>query len=227
MIPSFEKMKHHDAINLSPFNIYSVDSMNRSLDSFKKSFFCFSNYISWVVSILILRKWEWDRSINSSTCSCLTIGNLPPLSPSFSAADANHLISNVTGASGLGVPLETTFTSSVHCREAANTAGRLRFMVRSSFCEFSKYSVIVLCHCAITPGVWNGSQRPSTLRANVNQLVRVIHLAARLVRGLVHVPFEERPRQLNLFSLKHRRLRDDLILAFSKVRLTSARWGGC
>ncbi len=42
--------------------------------------------------------------------------------------------------------------------------------------------------------------------------------ATRLVRGLRYMPYEERLRQLNLFSLERRRLRGDIMLAFKMFK---------
>ncbi len=72
---------------------------------------------------------KWDLPINHNKCACLTVGNLPPLSPSFSVADTDHRIPQVPDVRDLGVPLDMTFTTSAHCKEAANTARRLLFMV--------------------------------------------------------------------------------------------------
>ncbi len=42
---------------------------------------------------------------------------------------------------------------------------------------------------------------------------RLQRLATRMVKGMRELPYKERLRRLNLFSLKRRRLRGDLILA--------------
>ncbi len=156
---------------------------------------------------------KWDLPINPKEYSCLTVENLPPLSPSFSAADADHRIPQATDVRDLGVPLDTTFTASAHCREAANTARRLLFMVRRSFSELSKPALTPL-YCALVRLHLEYAMEANapTLRADINQLERAQHHATRLVRGLRHVPYEERLRQLNLFSLERRRLRADLVI---------------
>ncbi len=88
-------------------------------------------------------------------------------------------------------------------------------MVRRSFCELSKASFTPLYCAFVRPHLEYAMEANApTLRAGINQLERVQPLATRLVRGLRHVPYEERLRQLNLFSRERRRLRADLILAF-------------
>ncbi len=52
------------------------------------------------------------------------------------------------------------------------------------------------------------------LNAEIKLLERVLRLATRQLRGLRHVPYDERLRQLSLFSLARQRLRADLILEF-------------
>ncbi len=110
---------------------------------------------------------------------------VPPLYPSFSAADTDHQVSQVTDVRDLELPLDTTFTGSAHCRGAAKTTRRLLFMVRRSFCELSKTAFIPLYCALVQPHLEYAMEvNAPTPRADINQLDRVRCFATRLVIGL-------------------------------------------
>ena len=161
-----------------------------------------------------IHKWcqEWLLSFNKKKCHLLHFGK-KDLQLMYHLN--GELIAPVEEEKDLGVVITKDLKPAAQIKECVKKANKAQGMIKRTFSYLDKtmmiqlYKVFVRPHLEYCQQIWSPH-----LQQDIDELETVQRRATKLIPSLENLSYEERLKELNLYSLRDRRMRGDLILMY-------------
>ena len=165
-----------------------------------------------------IAEWSenWNMPFNVNKCQLLQIGSQ---NKKYDYEIMGQQIKSVNQAKDLGVIISQNLKFSQHTNEAVKKANRMLGFINRNFTFKNKDIILPLYRSLVRPHLEYAVQfwDPHLIK-DINKLESVQRRATKLIPSLRNKAYEDRLRELDLFSLTKRRLRGKLIECFKILK---------
>ena len=161
-----------------------------------------------------LIKWseDWQMSFNIDKCHVLHIGSH---NPNFDYEMSNAKVKSVNEEKDLGVIISKNLKPDNHITKVVKTANKLVGFIGRTFSFKSEKVILTLFNSLVRPHLEYCVQFWCPYyKKDIEKLEKIQRRVTKMIPRLRNKSYENRLKDLNLFSLSKRRLRGDLIEVF-------------
>ena len=177
-----------------------------------------SNKETLQADLYTLQEWSniWNLYFNVKKCKVVHYGKQNPQHEYFMKFNSNiDKIEESDHEKDLGITFDSALSFDAHINNAIKKANQMLGIIRKSFDYLDKEIFVKLYKAIVRPQLEYGNTVwfPVFKRQSV-ALEKVQRRATKLVKACKNMTYENRLKYLNLYSLKGRRVRGDLIQVF-------------